>query len=474
MNEQKKIIHVLIAFCIIFFILVGYMTYLQIFKSAKLTLNPLNRRQQELENTTVRGNIFDKNGVLLAKTDKTKGNLVRVYPFRHLYSQVIGYNSKVYGRSLLEASYNNYLLGTDEYSKVFNIINKFKTDQRIGNSLYLTLDHKIQSLGEKLIGNKLGAVVAMNPKTGEIIALISKPDYNPNEKDLVNTWHDLVESRNHSLLPRATQGLYVPGSTFKIVTSALGIENELADLKIQDKGTVTIDGKQIRNENSKAYGNIDMTKALSVSSNVFYSQLGVKLGGGSLKEMVDRIGIGNETTFDIPITKSIFPYKEDMGKTDMAAIAMGQGKMMITPMQMALITSCIANGGIMMKPILVSRITNSNGKVIKSIKSSSLYNVMQMDIADKVKAMMQSVVENGTGKNAAIKGIHVAGKTGTAENELSIKQKNKAHAWFIGFAPVEDPQIAVAVVIEYGGGSGGTLAAPIARKIMSEYLKIQK
>ena len=314
MKENKKIIHVLIGFCIMFFILVGYMTYLQVFKSANLELNPLNRRQQEIENNTIRGSIFDKNGVLLAKTDKTKDDLVRVYPFGYLYSQVIGYNSKIYGRSLLEASYNNYLLGTDEYSKVFNISNKFKSDQRIGNNLYLTLDNKIQALGEKLIGNRIGAVVAMNPKTGEIIALISKPDYNPNEKELESNWRNLVESQNHSFLPRATQGLYAPGSTFKIVTSALALENGLADFKIQDKGTVTIDGKQFRNASSKAYGDIDMLKALSLSSNVFYSQLGVKLGGGLLKEMADRIGIGKETPFDIPLTKSIYPIRLIWGK----------------------------------------------------------------------------------------------------------------------------------------------------------------
>jgi peptidoglycan glycosyltransferase len=303
---------------------------------------------------------------------------------------------------------------------------------------------------------------------------VSVPDYNPNEKSLEDNWQDLVESQNHSLLPRATQGLYAPGSTFKVVTSALAFENGMEDFKIKDNGSVVIDGKTFNNENNKANGNIGLAKALAVSSNVFYSQLGIKLGGGVLKDMADRLGIGKVNNFDIPISRSIFPNKDQMGKTDIASLAIGQGKMMLTPIQMALITSCIANNGIMMKPFLVKSIINSKGKEIKKYVPSTLYNVMNADVADKVKKMMQGVVENGTGKNAAIKGITVAGKTGTAENELSIKQKNKEHAWFISFAPVEDPQIAVAVVIEYGGFSGGALAAPIAQKIMAEYLKTNK
>lgn len=470
MKENSRIIHVLIVVSLLFFSLVGYMTYFQIFMSPGLEDSAYNRRRQAAEEDITRGSIYDRNGTVLAKSSINGGKQQRIYPYKALYSQVIGYNSKVYGRSLLEQTYNSYLLGMDEYSRVLNVFNKSGKEKETGSSLHLTLDHSIQLLGDKLLGDRKGAVVAMDPKTGEILALVSKPGYDPSESSLASSWKGMVESKDSPFLPRATQGLYVPGSTYKVLISALALENGLDKDKFKDSGTVTIDGKKISNYGGKAYGDIGIAEGLKVSSNVVYSQLGVKLGEDNLKDMAERVGMGKDIAFDIPVSKSLFQYGV-MGKNDLAAVGMGQGKIMVSPLHMAMITSSIANKGVMMKPALVSRVEAPNGTNIKNTKPTALYRVMEADIADKVGIMMQDVVDSGTGTKAAIKGIEVAGKTGTAENELSGKQKNKEHSWFIGFAPVEDPQIAVAVVIEYGGYSGGAIAAPIAQKIMSEYLK---
>lgn len=470
MKENKKIIEILIVICFLFFVLVGYLTYMQVFKSKELIQNSYNRRQYQADENTVRGKILDRNGTILAYNQERENGQRRIYPFGLLYSHVIGYNSKVYGRSLIEASYNNYLLGLDEYTKVFGLFKSTDSEKKEGNDLRLTIDHELQKMGHELLGERNGAVIAMNPKTGEILALVSKPNFDTNEENLVKYWRSMVESQKSPFLPRATQGLYAPGSTFKVITSAAIIENGLDGLKFMDKGVVTIDGKKIGNSGGKAYGEIDLRKALSVSSNVMFAQLGTKLGQEKLIEISKRVGFDMDIPFDIPVSKSLFMYQK-MEQNDMAAAAIGQGKILVSPLHMAIITSGIANDGIAMKPFLVSSIVSSTGKKIKDSKPDEFKQIMEPAVAVRLKNMMKEVVDTGTGKKAAIKGINVAGKTGTAENELTAQNKNKEHAWFIGFAPVENPQIVVTVILEYSGSSGGTIAAPIAQKLMSKYLK---
>ncbi|TYQ16529.1 UNVERIFIED_CONTAM: peptidoglycan glycosyltransferase [Acetivibrio alkalicellulosi] len=472
MDENKKIIRVLIIMCTMFFVIVGYLTYIQIFRSKKLMSNVYNRRNYEIEERTIRGEIFDRKGVLLAHSEK-KGSLYeRVYPYGALYSHVIGYNSRIYGKSLLESTYNNHLLRTDRYSQVFGMVDRWSDREKYGNSIYITLDHQLQNLGGDLLKDKKGAIVAIDPKTGEVLALVSKPDFDSNVSWLEDNWRSMIESQESPFLPRATQGLYVPGSVFKVVITAGAIENGLDEQTFEDNGIIVVDGKEIRNSGGKVYGHIDIKRALAVSSNVVYSTLGIQLGSERLKELAGRFGLGKDIPFDIPTNRSVFSY-DIMDQNDMAAVAIGQGKIMVTPLQMGMIVAGIANGGNVMAPSLVKSIISPDDKNIETMKPQILYNIMEKDVAESIKDMMKEAVQNGTGRNAAIEGVSVAGKTGTAENELSVKQKNKEHAWFIGFAPVEDPKIAVAVVVEYGG-FGGEIAAPIARRIMKEYLEKSK
>lgn len=465
MDENKKIIRVLVAMCSIFFAITAYLTYLQIFQGKKLMQNVYNRRNSEIEENTLRGSIFDRNGVVLAYSEKSGESYERIYPYEALYSHVIGYNSKIYGKSLIEAAYNGYLLGLDNYSQVFGMVDR----ESRGNDIYLTLEHKLQELGGNLLKDKKGAIVAIDPKTGEVLALVSKPDFNANSKWLEENWVSIAESEEALLLPRATQGLYPPGSVYKVIISAGAIEKGLDKKTYEDKGKVVIDGYEIKNAGEKALGNIGIKEALAASSNVVYSQIGVELGSNQLKRLADRIGMNRDIEFDIPVNKSIFPY-DTMGKNDMAAVAIGQGEMLFTPFHMAMLTAGIANGGDVMKPVLVKSVMSPEEKKIKDFKSNVMYKIMEAKTADIIKDMMYEAVENGTGANAKIEGISVAGKTGTAENHLSEKNKGGEHAWFIGFAPVEDPKIAVAVIVEHGG-SGGGVSAPIAKRIISEYLQ---
>ncbi|HHV30103.1 peptidoglycan D,D-transpeptidase FtsI family protein [Acetivibrio mesophilus] len=468
MDENRKIIQVLIAICSLFFIIVGYLTYIQLFRSRDFMANTYNRRQYKIEENTSRGNIYDRNGVLLAYSKLEGEEQERIYPYGALYSQVIGYSSKVYGKSQIEAAYNNELLGIDDLSQVFGMVSGSNYPTRKGNNLYLTIDHKLQALGGELLNGRKGAVVAMDPKTGEILALVSSPNFDPGAKKLEENWQSMVESEDAPFLCRAAQGLYAPGSTFKILITAAAIENGMENEVFEDNGSIIIDEREIRNSESKAYGKIDLKKALALSSNVVYAHLGTELGMGSFMDITNRTGFEKEIPFDIPMSKSRFPY-ESMDKTDLAEAAIGQGKVLVTPLHMAMITSGVANGGIMMEPVLVKSIAHAEGKSNKELKADKLGRIMESDVAEKIRVMMQEVVASGTGHNAAIKGISVAGKTGTAENELSVKKKAKEHSWFVGFAPAEDPKIAVAVIVEYGG-SGSEAAVPIAKRIMSQYL----
>jgi len=466
----NRIIYALVAVCILFFSLVAYLTYFELFEKNKIINNSYNRRQFEMEEKTLRGSILDRNGTVLAESEFSDGKQVRKYPYGTIYSHVIGYSSRKYGKSLIESKYNDYLLGINESSAVFNLKGKLSGETKEGNNIYLSIDHKLQTLANELMKNMQGAVVALDPKTGEVLAMVSKPDFDPNEQKLEENWNTMVESQSAPFLSRATQGLYTPGSTYKVLTLASALENGMENDIYNDKGTIVIDGKEISNYGGKAYGEINLKTALAVSSNTVFATIGVELGEENLRNISERAGIGEKIPFDIPVGKSVFQYKE-MSKTDMAAAGMGQGKILMTPLHMALVSSAIANNGIMMKPSLVSRIETQNGTVLKKHKPEELYRVMDQDIAMKINEMMQEVVNNGTGKNASIKGIKVAGKTGTAENELTSRQKGKEHAWFIGFAPADDPKIAIAVILEYSGSTGGSAAAPIARELISAWLK---
>jgi peptidoglycan glycosyltransferase len=468
-KENRKIISVLILLSGLFLVIICYLTYFELFLKDDIITSAYNRRQWDREDSTLRGTIYDRAEVVLAKSEIRGDKQERIYPYNSLYSQVIGYNVLTYGKSLLEAKYNQDLLNINPLNPVLDLKDKLTGTKTVGNNLYLTIDHRLQVHAADLLGERNGAVVVLNPQTGEVLAMVSKPDYNPNRRSLEKNWNELIESEENPFLPRATRGLYVPGSTYKVAVSAMALEKGLGNETIEDKGSITIEGKQINNHGNIAHGMLDLKQALSVSSNVYFSQMGVKLGENNLKELAKRVGMGKAVSFDIPVSESRFDY-QIMKKTDQAAVGMGQGKILVTPLQMALITAGIANDGVVMKPYLVKRVETANGFVLKDRNPDVLYKLTTPEIAAQVKDMMYEVVEKGTGKNARIRGIHVAGKTGTAQNELTKKNEDKEHTWFIGFAPVEDPQVAVAVILEYSGSTGGKMAAPIARELMTDWL----
>ncbi|CCQ97119.1 Peptidoglycan glycosyltransferase [[Clostridium] ultunense Esp] len=465
-KELKRIITVLVGICILFVSLVAYLSYFQVFKAESIKMNSYNKRLWINEEKILRGSIIDRDGKILAYSEKEGETYKRIYNYGSLYSHIIGYSYREYGKVGLELEYNNALLNISD-STPLNELKNIVIPNTEGNTLKLTIDHHIQEYARNLLKGKKGSIVAMNPKTGEMYAMVSLPDFNPSA--LKENWSNIVEDENSPFLNRATSGLYTPGSTFKVITAVAAIEKTDLDREYECKGSTKIDGYVLKDYNSKAHGKLNLEEALVKSCNTYFAEKGVLIGKEKLGEVTERFMINKKIPFDLPTAKSTFPYKDNIGKTDIAAASIGQGKVLVTPLNMALVASSVANKGEMVKPILVKEIISPEGKVIRQSQPQTISRGADIFTANEVKNMMVEGVKRGTSKNASIKNIRVAGKTGTAENP-----SGKAHAWFIGFAPADDPQIAVAVVLEEEGSTGGQAAAPIARNIMIEAINTIK
>lgn len=459
MKINKRIIYVLIVISALFLLLLTYLIYFNMFRAESVATNPYNRRQWDDERYTTRGTIYDKDGLVLAETVYDEnGNAERVYSQGRLYSHVIGYCSQVYGKSLLEREYDSELLGKGD-------ISLFQGDKKKGFDLNLTISNKLQKYSYEQMRGKKGALVALNPKTGEVLSMISLPDFEPSSKALEKSWTSIVEDENTPLVSRAFQGLYPPGSTYKIVTASAAFENGMKEKTFSDEGAFTVGNVTVENYNKKKYGEITLERAFQLSSNQVFCTVGYELGSEKTLEIARRFEIDSELEFDLPVSKSQIQYKK-MNNTDAALVSIGQGQLLATPLHMAVICSAVANGGNIIEPYVVDSVTKSN-TLVKKGKGGYVSRAISEECAEYLKEQMVKTVEEGTGTKARISAVTVAGKTGTAENE---KGNGNDHAWFVGFAPAEDPKIAVAVILEHSGRSGGDVAAPIARNVMNKYL----
>lgn len=465
-KEGTRTIIAFVFISVLFLSVALYITFLGVFKADEYMNHPANQRQWIAEQNTLRGDITDRNGEVLAystKDEEEEQN--RIYKYPELFSHIIGYSSKVYGKSQLELTYNKNLAGLSEMSDITDITGAF-ADEKKGDTVQLTISYPLQKRAKELMGNRNGAVVAMNPKTGEILCMVSNPAFNTNADSLSNNWQNLSEREDAPFLNRAVSGLYPPGSIIKTIILSAALENGLADEIITDEGSIEVNGTTFPNTQNKAYGEINIEKAYNVSSNVAFINLGIKLGEETIKKYYDKFGVGKSFEFDIPMYKSQFGYKGTMENDEIALASIGQGNVLVTPLQMAMMASTIANDGIVVNPYLVKRVTNSTGVPVKTGNGENAGRAIKATTAKTVKEYMVSTVKNGTAGRAAVRGIEVAGKTGTAENE----KKGKEHAWFVGFAPADNPQIAVAVLLEYNGGTGGGNSAPIASELFNYWI----
>ena len=461
MNTNKRIIRALVVICLLFLSLMTYLVWFNMFQADEVASSPYNKRQWEDERYVKRGNIYSSEGNLLAETIVDGDSRIRNYPRGNLYCHIIGYYSQVYGKSELEMSYDDELMGKGDINLTIN-------EMRSGYDLYLSVIDELQEYAYELMDGRRGAVVAMEPTTGQILAMVSLPDFDPNTSSLEQEWSEMVEQENSPFLPRATQGLYPPGSTYKIVTASAAYENGMSDEVFEDTGGFRQGDVSVDNYGGSVYGTVDVREAFIVSSNQVFCELGYELGADRVKSAAEKFGVNKEFSFDIPVSKSEIQYS-NMSDLDAALVSIGQGGLVMTPLQVAMIGSSVANNGIMLQPYIVEQVVTSSGTIMYQHEVTPLYNVMSADCAAFLQDMMTGVVEerNGTGRSAQIRGIDVAGKTGTAETD-----SGDDHAWFVGYAPADDPKICVAVVLENDGNAGGTTAGPIARDVMRRFLDI--
>lgn len=471
MKLNKRIVMVMTTVLALFLILVIYLTYFTVFMAPDLKKSTYNPRIWEKEENVLRGEIYDRNGTVLAYSEKDGSKQTRIYPYDKLYAHTIGYNCRTYGKTNIEIEYNDVLLQSKTSFKFKRETEDGVAKLEEGADLYLTLDHGMTELAASVLANNKGSIVAMNPKTGEVYCLYSNPSFDPNESALLANWNVLINDENSPFMARATQGLYAPGSTFKIVTASAAIESGHGDYKTDDTGHTKIDGRPFENYDGHSYGNeLDMETAIAKSSNVYFVEISQLIGQKKLGDAAHDFYVTQKVSFDIGV-KAMETNFDDFSSVELAEASIGQGTLQVTPFNMAIATCAIANDGIIMQPYMVERAAYDNGDSVSLPRNftagASLPKTIDRQTARTLRDYMLTCVETGTGKGAKVNGIDVAGKTGTAENE----REGTPHAWFVGMAPADDPQIVVCVMLEYSGKTGGTASAPIAGKIINYALK---
>ena len=474
-----------IAVFVLFGLLLANINYLQIFKAESLRTNPRNPRIISEEYSRQRGPIL-VDGKPIARSVATQDRLkyLRTYPDGKLYAPVTGFYSLVYGSSAIESESNSVLAGTDAALFVRRVVDLLTGAQPQGGSVALTLDPAAQKAaydGLTKLGAR-GAVVAINPTTGAILALVSTPSYDPN----VVSSHDptavraayrkLSAAKGQPMLDRALRQTYPPGSTFKVVTAAAALESGRYTPDSEVDNAPSLDLPQttspLPNENGgpcNPAGAATLTIALENSCNVSFGKIGLDLGADALRAQADKFGF--DTSVQIPMTSATSRFPENPDPPQTAQSAIGQFDVRATPLQMAMVAAAIANRGVLMAPYLVQEVRGPDLSVLDTTQPKSLGTAVSPQTAAQLSTMMTKVVQQGTGTNGQIANVAVAGKTGTAQQGGG----RPPHAWFISFAPADtDPLVAVAVVVEDGGGSaeisGNGLAAPIARAVMQAVL----
>ncbi|HEX3174870.1 MAG TPA: penicillin-binding transpeptidase domain-containing protein [Solirubrobacterales bacterium] len=482
MNRQiVKLFGLVVA---LFAVLIGFTSYWAVFDAKALKDKEANKRPLLEQQQIRRGRILAADGTVIARSvPKGQGSArryVRRYPEGALYGHPIGYSFVRQGDSELEKYHDEELVGDE--SEFESILDELRGRNQEGNDIVTNIDPAAQRVAlADLEAAGFGAVVAIEPSSGRVRVLASNPPYDPNRvpEHLSALNRDLTSP----LLDRATQGQYPPGSTFKVVTAAAGLDSGTItpETTIDAPGELDVQGQPLQNDFTEDFGPIALDTALTSSVNTWFAQLGEQVGEETLFEYMDAFGFGSTPAIDLPsdqVYKSgVFDEGELLGPSDpvdLARVAIGQERLAVTPLQMAEVAAAIANGGSLMKPQIWSRVVDPDGRVVKRLDPSQYSRPVDEQTASELTTAMEGVVSEGTGTNAAIPGVSVAGKTGTAEtpfNETCGGGSEENQAWFIGFAPADEPQIAIAATVECTTQFGNDIAAPIFRDVAETILE---
>lgn len=472
MTPKKKVRNrefavVTYLFLAIFISLMGYMVYFQTVKSEDFINSPYNTRQDSFAARVVRGEILSADGKILAQTNvDAQGNETRYYPYANIYAHVVGYASN--GKSGIESTMNFNLLRSNTFI-LDRIVNDIKGEKSIGDNVVTTLNSTLQETAYNALGSYDGAVIVMEPSTGKILAMVSKPDYDPNT--IAQNWDSITasDSTESVLLNRATQGLYPPGSTFKIFTTLAYIrENQdYANFFYDCTGSTTVGDTTIHCYGNEVHGQEDLKTAFAESCNSAYATIGLTLDKDAFRKLCSNLLFNTTLPGNFQTSKSSFVLASEDSDGMTMQTAIGQGETLVTPLHMALVTSAIANNGVLMKPYVIDHTENEAGVVVKTYEPAVYDDTfLSASEAALLQEYMQYVVTNGTGSALSGASYTAAGKTGSAEFS---DDKSQTHSWYVGYAHRDDKtDIAVAVIAE-GAGTGSTYAVPVAKQIFDAY-----
>lgn len=454
-------------FAALFLCMIVYMVHFVATSEQEMINNSYNSRQEILLSRNYRGSILSRDGEVLAETVlDAKQNETREYPFANLFSHVVGFSTQ--GRIGVEAQANYYLINTNT-SLSNKIANDMAEIKNPGDNVYTTLDVQIQEVANDQLDIYRGAVVVTEVSTGKVLAMVSHPDFDPNE--IQEIWDDLVANDSSSVLVnRAAQGIYPPGSTFKIVTALEYIRQNpttYQNYSYSCNGSYRKGDSKISCYHGANHGSVDFVTSFAKSCNSSFANIGMSLDRDAFQQTLNDLLFNQELPLTLNYSKSSLLVSDQLSTDEMMQTSIGQGKTQITPIHLNMITCAVANGGTLMKPYLVDRVVNDAGDTVKAFKPSAYGSLMTAEEADILKEMMTAVVERGTATK--LKGLDytAAGKTGSAEYG---NVKGESHAWFTGFAPAENPEVAVTIIVE-GAGSGGDYAVPMARRIFDAYFE---
>ena len=462
-SKNEEMLYVAYIFLGIFVCMIGYFVYFQTMVSSNVITSPYNKRQDTFADRVIRGDIKTEDGTLIATTYvSADGSETRIYPYDDLFAHAVGYAS--HGKSGIELLANYQLLSSHAYF-LERFVNEVQEEKNMGDTVIATLDYDLQKVAYDALGNYDGAVIAMEPSTGKVLAMVSKPDFNANK--ITDHWESISGSSESVLLNRATQGLYPPGSIFKMITllEYLREGNSLEDWSFECTGSYTEEDVTINCYHGKSHGTVDLKTAFAKSCNGAFASIGMDLEQKKMMDTCDELLFHTELPFEFVSKKSSLGINEKPETGTIMQTSIGQAKVEVTPMHMAMLTSAIANGGNLMKPYLIDSIENYTGDRVKKYMPSSYGKLMSAEEAKILTEYMEETVLAGTAASLKNDRYTAAGKTGTAEYS---NDKSKSHAWFVGFSNVEDPDLVVCAIVE-SAGAGSDYAVPIAKKIFDTY-----
>jgi penicillin-binding protein A len=466
---------------LLFAALAGMTSYNSVINAEEYRENRLNARPQIEQQRIERGVIRARDNSVLARSGLGKADLYsrRYTAAARSFAHAIGYDFLRVGRAGLERSRNDELIGTR--NQLTSILDQLTGKRRVGDNVITNLDLRAQRVALRALAGRKGSVVAIEPATGKVRVMASTPGYDPQNLDDDGVFKRLsTDDENSPLLNRATQAGYAPGSTFKVVTAAAALDSGrfTPDSTVSGKSPIIVSGVPLNNFSNQQFGAITLTTALTNSVNTVWAHVALTLGRQRMANYMRRFGFGSDPPLDYPdaqmFASGVFDLRQqklipaNSRRVDIGRVGIGQERLRVTPLQMATVAATVANDGVRMKPRLTSRIVDQDGRTVRRIAPERAQRVMSAASARQLNTMMGNVVREGTGTAAALAGIEVAGKTGTAE--VNLRGLNQP--WFIGFAPRSKPKVAIAVTVErVQGGLGGVVAAPVAKQVMQELLR---